>query len=256
MCTECTIAFFLSPLNSGIAVFSFAIAVAALVMLRRLKTATTKQRLSLLYVHVFAFAFPFLFFAFFRGCQAYFTGCSQAKAIATMLGLTALISTIIAAAVAPLVFVKRQAGKGRLLESRQWNAFVARHAETLSIKQPKIYVLNTAAPVAFSFSLLSSKIFLSAGLFDILSRKEIEAIMLHELAHIKNRASVMRLSGHVARLLSPFARLANFLGISSIDADEDAADSFAAQVQGRTRHLDRAKAKIKGFNCERLSSQQ
>lgn len=256
MCTECTIAFFLSPLKSGIVVLSFAIAIAALVMLRRLKTATTRQRLSLLFVHVFAFVFPFLFFAFFRGCQAYFTGCSQAKAVITMLGLTALISTFIAAAVAPLVFVKRQAGKGRLLESTHWNRFVAGHAEALSIKQPKIYVLNTAAPVAFSFSFLGSKIFLSAGLFDILSRKEIEAIMLHELAHIRNSASVMRLSGHVARLLSPFARLANFLGGSSIDADEDAADSFAAQVQGSARHLDLAKAKIRKFNCERLGSRQ
>lgn len=253
MCTECTIAFFLSPVKSGIVVLSFAIAVAALIMLRRLRAATNKQRLSLLYVHVFAFVFPFLFFAFFRGCQAYFSNCSQAKAIFTMLGLTALISTFIAAAVAPLVFVKRQAGKGTLLNSGCWNSFVSRHAAALSIRQPKIFVLNTARPVAFSFSFLGSKIFLSAGLFDILSRREIEAIVLHELAHIKGNASVMRLSGHVARLLSPFARLANFLGSGSIDADEDAADSFAANAQGTALHLAAAKKKIIRFNSEKSS---
>ena len=251
MCTECTIAFFLSPVKSGIVALSFAIAIAALIMLRKLKTASTKQRLSLLYTHVFAFVFPFLFFAFFRGCQAYFSGCSQAKAVITMLALTAFISMLIAAAVAPFVFVKRQARRGALLNGSHWNSFVTKHAEDLSVMQPKIFVLNTAKPVAFSFSFLSSKIFLSAGLFDILSTKEVEAIVLHELAHIKNGASIMRLSGHVARLLSPFARLANFLGGSSIDADEAAADSFAAQVQGSTKHLGLAKKKIMRFNSER-----
>ncbi len=256
MCTECTIAFFLSPLKSGIVVLSFTVAIAALVMLRRLKAASVKQRVSLLYVHVFAFVFPFLFYAFFRGCQAYFSSCSQSKAIITMLALTGLISTVIAAAVAPLVFVKRQAGKGELLQGTHWNRFVGKQAESLGIRQPKIYVLNTAAPVAFSFSFLGSKIFLSAGLFDILSKKEIEAIVLHELAHIKSGASVMRLSGHVARLLSPFARLANFLGGNSVADEENAADSFAIGIQGGTRHLDLAKKKIMAFNCERSGHQQ
>lgn len=252
MCTECTIAFFLSPVKAGIVVFSLAIAIAALVMLRKLKAATTKQKLSLLYVHVFAFVFPFFFYAFFRGCQSYFRTCSQANAIATMLGLTAFISMIIAAAVAPLVFVKRQAGRGTALKGSYWNRFVAKHAEALSIRQPRIFVLNTASPVAFSFSFLSSRIFLSAGLFDILSKREIEAILLHELAHIKSSASVMRLSGHVARLLSPFARLANFLGGNSVADEEDAADSFAVETQGSARHLELAKKKIIGFSREKL----
>ena len=253
MCTECTLAFFLSPLKSGIVALSFTIAIAALIMLRRLKSAGMKQRLSVLYVHVFAFVFPFLFYAFFRGCQSYFSGCSQAKAIITMLALTAFISTIIAAAVAPLVFVKRQARKGMLVNGTYWNKFLARHAEALSIRQPRIFVLNTATPVAFSFSFLSSKIFLSAGLFDILSRKELEAVVLHELAHIKNSTSIMRLSGHVARLLSPFARLANFLGGNAIAEDELAADTFAASVQGTSLHLEAAKRKIISYNYERLS---
>ena len=164
-------AFFLSPVKSGIVVLSFTIAIAALVMLRRLKAAGPKQRVSLLYVHVFAFVFPFLFFAFFMGCQSYFSGCDKAKAIIAMLALTALISTLIAAAVAPLIFVKRQARKGVLLQNSYWNRFVEKHPKILSIKEPKIFVLNAAATDAFSFSFLSSKIFVSAGLFDILGKK-------------------------------------------------------------------------------------
>ncbi|MBI2550634.1 M48 family metalloprotease [Candidatus Woesearchaeota archaeon] len=254
MCTECTLAFFLSPVKSGIVALSFTIAIAALVMLRRLKTADTKKRLTLLYIHVFAFAFPFLFFAFFRGCQQYFSGCSQAKAIVTMIGLTALIATIIAAAVAPVIFAKRHSRKSLPLRGSYWDKFTKRHAETLVIKQPKLYALNTAAPVAFSFSLLTPRIFLSAGLFDILGRKEIEAIVLHELAHIRNKASFFKLSAHVARLLSPFAALANFMGGITLNAEEESADLYAATTQGTYKYLDSAKSKMAAYNSERSSA--
>ncbi|MBI2141295.1 M48 family metalloprotease [Candidatus Woesearchaeota archaeon] len=241
----------MSPLKSGIVILSFAIAIAALVMLRRLKTADTKKRLTLLYIHVFAFVFPFLFFIFFRGCQSYFSGCDQAKAILTMLGLTAVIAMVIALAVAPIVFVKRQSRKASLLQGSHWNRLVQRHSGGLAIRQPKLYILNTATPVAFSFSLFTPRIFLSAGLFDILWKKEIEAIVLHELAHIKGRASVLKLSGYVARLLSPFYALANFPDSSRVSEDEMKADSFAAAVQGTSRHLDSAKEKIVSYCRER-----
>ncbi len=251
MCTECTLAFFMSPLKSGIVILSFAIAIAALVMLRRLKTADTKKRLTLLYIHVFAFVFPFLFFIFFRGCQSYFSGCDQAKAILTLLGLTAGISTLIALAIAPLVFVKRHARKSVPMQGSYWDRFAKKHAEALAIRQPRLYALNTAMPVAFSFSLFTPRIFLSAGLFDILGRKEIEAIVLHELAHIKNRASLLRMSAHVARMLSPLSALANFLGSSTVSQEEEAADGYAALVQGTSGHLASAKEKIIGYNRER-----
>ncbi len=251
MCTECTLAFFLSPLKSGIVVLSFAIAAAALILLRRLKAAGTKKRLTLLYIHVFAFVFPFMFFAFFRGCQSYFSGCDQAKAILTMLGLTAATSTIIALAIAPIVFVKRHARKSLPLQGSHWDRFAKRHAAALAIRQPKLYALNTAAPVAFSFSLLTPRIFLSAGLFDILGKREVEAIVLHELAHVKGRASLLKLSAHIARLLSPFSALANFLGGGRLDEEEAAADKFAADIQGTSRHLDSAKETIISYCRER-----
>ena len=254
MCTECTLAFFLSPVKSGIVAFSFMIAIAAFVMLRRLKTADTKKRLTLLYIHVFAFVFPFLFFVFFRGCQSYFSGCDKTKAIVTMIGLTALIATIIAAAVAPVIFAKRHSSKAVLLEDSYWNNFVRKHSEMLAVEQPRLYVLNTAATVAFSFSFLKSKIFLSAGLFDILGRKEIEAIILHELAHIRNKSSFFKLSAHIARLLSPFAALANFMGGNSVNEEEASADCYAATAQGTYRHLDSAKSKMAAYNSERSSA--
>src|SRR3989338_5289109 len=92
MCTECNLAFFLSPLKMGIVAASFAASIAALLILRKIKHASANKRLIFLYAHVFAFAFPFIFFLIFRGCQNYFSGCSQAKAITALVGLTALVA--------------------------------------------------------------------------------------------------------------------------------------------------------------------
>ena len=244
MCTECTIAFFLSPLKAGIVALSFTIAIAALFALRRLKAAGTKQRLTLLYIHVFAFVFPFLFFLFFRGCQTYFSGCDQVKAIATMLGLTAIIATILALAVAPFAFVKRYSSKAVVMKNNHWAGFVKRHSRMLALREPRIYVMDNAAPVAFSFSFLQPQIFLSVGLFEVLGRKEIEAIILHELAHIKSRVTFVKLSAYLARLLSPFSVLADFLGSGSVSREEAAADDFAAGAQRTYNHLESAKRKI------------
>ena len=247
MCTECTIAFFLSPLKAGIVALSFTIAIAALVALRRLKTAGTKQRLALLYVHVFAFVFPFLFFLFFRGCQSYFSGCNQAKAIAVMISLTAIIASLLALALAPFIFVKRHLRNSVLIGNSHWTiGFVRRQSSALMTRAPRIFVMDNAAPVAFSFSFLQPKIFLSMGLFEVLGRKEIEAIILHELAHIKNRATYLKLSAHLAKLLSPFSALANFLGDNGIgiSGEEEAADNFSTKIQGTPRYLNSAKRKI------------
>ncbi len=251
MCTECNLAFFLSPLKAGIVALSFTIALAALVALRKWKTASTKQRLSLLYVHVFAFVFPFLFYLFFRGCQSYFSGCDQAKAIFTMLGLTALIATILAIALAPFIFVKRDSRKSVLMENNRWTGFVKRQSQKLMLREPRVFVIDSAEPVAFSFSFMQPKIFLTVGLFEVLGKKEIEAIILHELAHIKSRATFVKLSAYMARLLSPFSVLANFLGGSSVSEEETAADSFAAGTQGTFSYLDSAKRKIMRYYSER-----
>lgn len=251
MCTECNLAFFLSPLKAGIVALSFTIALASLVALRRWQTASTRQRLSLLYVHVFAFVFPVLFFLFFRGCQSYLSGCDQTKAIITMLGLTALIAIILAFALAPFIFVKKYSRKSVLMKDNHWAGFVKRQSQKLGLRESSMFVIDSAAPVAFSFSFMQPRIFLSVGLFELLGKKEIEAIILHELAHIKSRATFVKLSAYMARILSPFSALANFLGESSVSEEEAAADSFAAEMQGTFSHLDSAKRKIMLYYSER-----
>ncbi len=245
MCSECNIAFFLSPLKSGIVLLSFAISIIAFVMLKRAKSLETRKRLLLLYVHVFAFVFPFLFYMAFRGCQSYFSGCSQLKAILSLVGLTGIISGLIALGVAPIVFARRYAGRAVSINGGKWKAFLAGQSERLGVRQPSLHVLNTAKPVAFSFFFVKPRIFLSVGLFDILGRREIEAILLHELAHIKNRVSLLKLSTHIARFLSPFAMLAAFTG--NCGEEEAHADSYAILAQGNCKSLNSAKLKISEY---------
>ena len=72
-------------------------------------------------------------------------------------------------------------------------------------------------------------------------------MLLHELSHIRSRASVFKLSLHVARVLSPFAVLASFCGSQSVSREEDSADNYAANVQGTSRYIDSAKAKVTDY---------
>ena len=137
------------------------------------------------------------------------------------------------------------------MTGNHWSGFVKRHSRKLALREPRVFVVDSAAPVAFSFSFMQPKIFLSVGLFELLGKKEIEAIILHELAHIKSRVTFVKLSAYLARLLSPLSALANFLGGSSMSEEEAAADSFAAETQGTFSHLESAKRKIVHYYSER-----
>ena len=157
MCTECNLAFFLSPLKMGIVAASFAASIAALLILRKIKHASANKRLIFLYAHVFAFAFPFIFFLIFRGCQNYFSGCSQAKAITALVGLTALVAGVLALALAPVVLARRYTRKAMPIgRASRWSRFVessayASQAFTPSTQQDRKRFPFTSSSQGFSF---------------------------------------------------------------------------------------------------------
>ena len=87
-------------------------------------------------------------------------------------------------------------------------------------------------------------VFLSIGLLDILRKKEIEAVLLHELHHVASGSSTFKLSTALLRL-SPFSVLRNFA--PDLGEDERAADAFVRQVQRTDRHLEAARRKIEAY---------
>ena len=82
---------------------------------------------------------------------------------------------------------------------------------------------------------------------NLLSKKEIVAVLLHEIAHIKNRTSVFKIASFFTRIVSPLARFTTFS--EELSKEESRADDFAFEIQKTYRHINSAKRKIDRYNA-------
>ena len=86
-----------------------------------------------------------------------------------------------------------------------------------------------------------SAIFVSKKLLSILNRKELEAVLLHELAHISSKSSVFKVSAFLMNF-SPLSIFNSFGG--DLTLEEKKADEFVIKMQKTNRHLLSAKRKM------------
>jgi len=86
-------------------------------------------------------------------------------------------------------------------------------------------------------------VFVSVGMFDLFSKKELDAVLLHELYHVKARSSWSKFSAVFVKAFSPIA----WFSSSSVEKEERAADAFAVHLQKTSRHLKSAKQKLNSF---------
>lgn len=113
---------------------------------------------------------------------------------------------------------------------------VQRVASKARIKVTKVFVYRKAVPNAFSLDLLPIPIFrkpylvLNTNVLEILNDKEIESVIAHELAHVKNGDSFIRLVLSIPRLFLNLAYLFIYLQILTgiLDAVFDSLDIGAA----------------------------
>jgi len=233
----------LDPPRLLLTLFSFSVALAIFFILKRFNLST-KTKVALIYSHLIALFFPFILFTTNAACGAM---CVQScysniyNIIAYSLPTTVAVSSVAGFFIIPAMFVfssKKEISNKKLLN------FVAKYSKMLRIKPPKIYLLDKAKPVAFSFKSFKSAIFLSVGLLDLLSKKEIESIILHELAHVKNRSSVLKVSNLVFRF-SPLSAIASFSGDTT--SEERKADHFAIEIQKTSRYINSSKRKLDKF---------
>ena len=80
---------------------------------------------------------------------------------------------------------------------------------------PKVYVIDTPQPNAFATgrSPESSAVAATTGLLDNMSHQEIAGVMAHELAHVKNRDTlIMTITATLAGALSMLATFTMFFG--------------------------------------------
>lgn len=229
---------------------SFSFAIITLLILHKFKLST-KSKVGLIYGHLIFLFFPFVVLTTNVACSVGCMPCANniTSLVALALPTTLLLSTIAGFFVIPgfyMLFNKKA-------EIRNVNLlkFVKELSARMRIHTPKVYIVDNANPIAFSFRSFKPMIFLSAGLTDLLNRKEIEAVVLHELGHIKRRASVLTMSASLLRFFSPLSLLTGFHHDSN--REEACADKFAIRIQKTDRHIRSAKRKIDEFEHRRKS---
>ncbi|MBI2133852.1 M48 family metalloprotease [Candidatus Woesearchaeota archaeon] len=242
ICNECAPLFFGDPVKIVIAVSSLAVALLTFLLILK-RDLSYGVRVFLIYLHVFSLVFPFVFYLFFSGCSTLFSGCSKIVPVIYMLLITGVISAIIGSVCAPIVFMWRSS-RCRL-NDRGISRFVCRESGVAGIRPPSLFIVDSASPFAFSFSNIRPVIFVSVGLLDLLGRKELEAVLLHEIMHIRNGASIFRFSAFFMRVFSPLSMFAS-LG-RELDEEELGADRYACLRQGTSRFVESAKRKIDLF---------
>jgi len=103
-----------------------------------------------------------------------------------------------------------------------------------------LFLIDKAKPVAFT---IGTKVFMSVGLSELLSKKELEAVLLHELHHVCARSSWSKFSAIFVRAFSPIAWFSPY----SIEHEEQAADAFAVEIQQTDKYVNSAKIKVDSF---------
>lgn len=95
-------------------------------------------------------------------------------------------------------------------------AMVQRLADRAQLPMPALYVVNDPSPNAFATgrSPQHSAVAVNSGLLDILDRPEVEGVVAHELAHIKNRDTLtMTVVACLAGAITMIAQIAQFAAI-------------------------------------------
>ncbi len=246
--TICFAGILLSPEKIILSAISLSFALLAVLAIKKLNLSN-RSKISLLYAHLVFLFYPFVLFTTQTACgmlcisSCYDGANSFMNLLMLSLPTTLLVSTIAGFVAIPLYYVK--ANSERQIKGGWILKFVRKSSAVLNIKPPRVFALDKATPMAFSFKHFRSAIFMSVGLFDLLNRKEIEAVVLHELAHIKEKTSALKLSLAFFRVFSPMSILVKFHHENTVE--ERKADRVATRIQKTNRHIKSARSKIKKY---------
>jgi heat shock protein HtpX len=98
----------------------------------------------------------------------------------------------------------------------------ARLAQQGGLPVPKVYIIPDSSPNAFATGRNPSHAAVAAteGIIQVLSADELEGVMAHELAHVKNRdILISSVAATIAAAIMMFARMAMFMGGSRDDRE-------------------------------------
>jgi len=97
----------------------------------------------------------------------------------------------------------------------EFHGLVARLAQRAGLPMPKVYLVESPNPNAFATGRNPENAAVAAttGLLSMLSREEMEAVMAHELGHVRNRDTlIMTMVATIAGAISMLANFGMFFG--------------------------------------------
>lgn len=245
MCFNCIASFLSDPIKLVTIGISFILAILLLaVFIKKKAGLSNSKKLLIIYGSFFFFVFPFIFFIYGRTCQNTFLSCNIYKSILYSIPIVFLISVLISFSIVPFIY-KFSFKTKNIYPNHYLSKFLETYTCKLKIKKLKLYLIDQAKPLAFSFSQISPRIFISVGLIEILNKKELEAVLLHEIGHITQKSSIFKLTNTFINLLSPVSSFYRFH--EELKEEEQKADRFAVKVQNTGKYLHTAKDKIKEF---------
>ncbi|MFP2933267.1 zinc metalloprotease HtpX [Pyxidicoccus sp. 3LG] len=110
-------------------------------------------------------------------------------------------------------------------EQAPWlHQLVERLATRAGMPRPRLYILPTRTPNAFATgrSPKHAAVAVTAGLMDILDQRELEGVLAHELAHVRNRDTLIgTVAATLAGIISYAAQMLFWFGGSMLSRSDD-----------------------------------
>ena len=106
-----------------------------------------------------------------------------------------------------------------------------------NLKDNSILIENGGTLTAYTIGLFKPRIVISNSLINNLTKQQLEAVVLHELYHFKNRHVLWLLLSRLISALFFFIPLIDYLSQQLKTEFELAADSFVVEKQKTKRHL-------------------
>jgi len=227
--------FFADPANISIIVIGWALSALLFIYWRE------KKKVWIAYAHIFFLITPLFYFAIGVPCQVPFVqGLMQFCSLVITKAIIYLIPFLLSAAILIGYFIIPKFYQRAYKAKPFTNKTIEKIAKSHDVKV-KLLLIDSAEPIAFS---TQNKIFVSVGMHDLLGKKQLESVLLHELGHVVNKSTNSKISTMLMRLVSPLAR---FTTCNTVDEEEHKADAFAVEIQGTTEHLKQAKNTVEQF---------
>lgn len=197
------------------------------------RSVNPRRKLMFLRIHlIFVFA-PLIFLAFTWECGMPLLSCGPMKT------LVSIPAAVLASYVAGLILLPNL--YVRSLRAKSLNHNLAGKLTKFLGVEPKFYLIDKQEPLAFVRPNKHS-IYFSVGLLDIMTKRELEAVLLHEAHHIKSHSPDFKFSLLFSKILSPISWLCSMKTDDEVDADE-----FASSIQGTRSYIKTARKKITDF---------